>query len=138
MATMAINNDIFRWWMVAPPLLGGHHPTIQPTTLTMSLSHHCCCCVTSQYTNGVQRPNPQNHLQMVQPPTHQDLSSVQMSQQGPVLSHHNPTYYGCDHKSGWSSLQKPQGLRFTEYNPINPSLLGIPHGCIRKFIPGGN
>ena len=30
MATMAINNDIFRWWMVAPPLLGGHHPTNQP------------------------------------------------------------------------------------------------------------
>ena len=30
MATMAINNDIFRWGMVALPLLGGHHPTNQP------------------------------------------------------------------------------------------------------------
>ena len=65
MATMAINNDISRWGMVAPPLpLGGH-------TVTMSLSHRCSC-VTWQYTNCVcHHPNPQNHLQMVH---YQDLS----------------------------------------------------------------
>ena len=90
MATMAINNDIFRWWMVAPPLLGGHchNVTVAPLQLCDIAILHQLCVSPSQSSES---PNGAP-------------GSVQMSQQGTVLLHYRVAQVAETYKLGFEDF----------------------------------